>query len=174
MGKITKLMKLVILPGNSHLNKEWAENASSFFSKDFEDRYVQNYLHWDNEQDTINFEVEAKKLVENIGDTECTILAKSAGAMLAIYCVSKNLIKPRKCIFVGLPVIWAKERNFDLEKWIQNFDIPTIVIQNSNDPVTSYAQAKSFLDALHKENIEIREIHGDDHTYDNFEIINNN
>ncbi len=164
-------MKLVILPGNSHPNKEWANEALNFFSKDFQDRYVQNYSHWDNGQDTINFETEAKKLVKNIGNAECTILAKSAGAMLAIYCVSNNLIKPSKCIFVGLPVIWAKERNFDLEKWIQDFDTPTTIIQNSNDPVTSYAQAKYFIDSLNIQNISIVEIPGHDHLYDNFEII---
>ena len=167
-------MKLVILPGNSHLNKEWTDEASSFFSKNFEDRYVQNYSHWENGQDTINFEVEAKKLAENIGSAECIILAKSAGAMLAIYCVSKNLIKPNRCVFVGLPVIWAKERNFDLESWIQDFNVPSTIIQNSNDPVTSYAQAKSFLDSLHKENIKIIETPGDDHGYEDFGTIRQN
>ena len=61
------------------------------FSKDFGGRYVQNYSHWDKGQDIINFEIEAKKLAENIGGTECTILAKSAGAMAGnLLCVKKS------------------------------------------------------------------------------------
>lgn len=107
----------------------------------------------------------------DIGD--CVIFAKSAGAMLAMYCAFKNILTPQKCIFVGLPVLWAKERGINLESWILVYNVPTIIIQNSKDPITSYAQMKSFVEKFDKQNISFVETVGDNHKYDDFEMLKN-
>lgn len=164
-------MKLIILPGNSKSNKEWAEKISFALSDVFKDIYVHQYSHWDNEQGNIDFDVEAEKISKVVDIRDCVIFAKSAGAMFAMYCVSKNILIPQKCIFVGLPVLWAKEKGFDLESLIQVYSIPTIIIQNSNDPITSYSQMKSFVEKFNKQNISFIEIVGDNHKYDDFETL---
>ncbi|MDO8604280.1 MAG: hypothetical protein Q7K40_02675 [bacterium] len=164
-------MRLVILPGNSESNKEWATAASDAFAGSFQEIYKQDYSHWGTEQGTIDFESELKKLSMNVKDKDCVIFAKSAGAMLLIYGVHKGLIHPRRCVFVGFPVNWAKEKNFNLTQWVQDYDVPTIIIQNSNDPITSFEDLKMFFSQVNKPNIELIETEGSDHKYGNFDLI---
>lgn len=165
-------MKLVILPGNSKSNRVWSEKTADAFSELFPDQYIQAYSHWDEGKEIIDFDIEARKLEENAKEGEFSIIAKSAGAMLVIYAVSKGLIKPAKCVFLGLPVLWAKEYNLNLKDWFQKFNIQTMVIQNSNDPVSSYSELKKFVDdndLLHT--LTLIETEGVDHKYDNPEKI---
>jgi len=163
-------MELVILPGNSKSNKEWSENTADAFSELFPDQYIQAYSHWDEGKEIIDFDIEARKLKENVKEGEFSIIAKSAGAMLGIYSVSKSLIKPARCVFLGLPVLWAEEHDFDLKDWFKKFNIPTLVIQNSNDPITPYSDLKKFVDNNNLSNVlTLIENEGTDHKYDNFE-----
>lgn len=162
-------MKLIVLPGNSPSNKEWALQMSQHLLKLFPDQYVQSYSHWDGHGEILDIGIEAAKLADNCKDSESIIVAKSAGAMLAIYCISNNLIKPKKCIFMGLPVLWAEKYGFEMSKWIENFSVPTVLLQNSNDPITSYAQASDFIKKYSIPHIfKIIETAGDTHKYDNF------
>lgn len=164
-------MKLVILPGNSPSNREWADEAKESFSSMFSDIYVQSYSHWNSGQEFIDFDTELAKLVKNVGQKDCVVLAKSAGAMLSVYGVHKNIFHPLKCVFLGLPIRFAEENNFALEQWFQQYDVPTVVIQNSNDPVTSFQKVEVALSSLNKTSIELIEIEGDDHKYNDFELI---
>mgnify|MGYP001604600030 CR=1 FL=1 len=164
-------MKLVILPGNNKSNKEWADAAAEAFASSFSDIYVQSYSHWDTDEEFINFDTELEKLIKNVGSDDCIVVAKSAGSMLSIYGVHKNKFHPKKCVFVGLPVRFAEENNFELAQWIQSYDIPTIVIQNSHDPVTSFEELKTAFDHLNKTSIELIEINGNDHKYSDFKLI---
>ncbi len=162
----------MVLPGNSKSNKEWSEKTIGTFSEFFPDQYIQTYSHWEEGKEIIDFDVEGRKLKKNIGEGKFSIIAKSAGAMLAIYSVSKGLIKPEKCVFLGLPVLWAEEHNFNLKDWFQKFNIPTLVIQNSNDPVTSYSELRKFIDKVNLGHALILiETEGNDHKYDDLEKI---
>ena len=166
------MMKLVILPGNSKSNKEWSEKTAGTFSEFFPDQYIQAYSHWEEGKEIIDFDVESRKLEKNIGEGKFSIIAKSAGAMLTIYSVSKGLINPEKCVFLGLPVLWADEHNFNLRDWFLKFNIQTLVIQNSNDPLTSYSELKKFVDdaSLHH-TLTLIETEGNDHKYNEKEKI---
>ena len=165
-------MKLIILPGNSKSNREWNQKASEVLKSYFPERYIQDYSHWDSDTDILDFEVEAKKLSDNIGTEECMIFAKSAGSLLAAYCISKNLIKPKKSVFLGLPVLWAKEHGFEIDKWFQGYEVPTVILQNANDPIASFDVMKSFIDTLDiKQSIDLIKLDGDDHKYDDFQLI---
>lgn len=165
-------MKLIILPGNGQANKEWADDAGQAFLDIFKDQYKQYYSHWDTGEEIINLDVELKKLKDNIGnEKEYIVFAKSAGSLLSIYGVFMGEIKPKRCIFVGLPIGWAKDNNFSLEIWLEKFDIPTIIIQNSNDPYTSFMEVQEIILKLGKKNIEVIEISGNDHKYDDFKLI---
>ena len=164
-------MKLIILPGNSKSNKEWVEGAKEAFATNFEEIYRQNYSHWDTRQDTIDLNTELKRLVENIKNEDCVIFAKSAGAVLAVYGVYKNEIFPKKCVFIGFPVNWAKENNFPITKWLERCTIPTLIIQNSNDSVTSFNDLQNVFLKLKNNNVKLVQIPGDDHQYTDFDLI---
>lgn len=165
-------MKLIILPGNGQANKEWADDAGQAFLDIFEDQYKQYYSHWNTGEEIIDLDVELKKLKESIGnEREYILFAKSAGSLLSIYGVFNGDVKPKRCIFVGMPISWAKENNFLLEIWLEKYDIPTVIIQNSNDPYTPAGEVKEMILRLGNKNIKVIEISGDDHRYDDFELI---
>jgi len=164
-------MKLIILPGNSKSNKEWADATAEAFSSSFSEIYTQSYSHWDNGEEFINFDTELDKLVKNVGSDDCIVMAKSAGSMLAIYGVHKKMFYPTKCLFVGLPIRFAEENNMELIQWLQDYDTPTLIIQNSHDPITSFEELKTALAPLNKTNIDLIEIDGDNHKYSDFELI---
>jgi alpha-beta hydrolase superfamily lysophospholipase len=166
-------MELIILPGNDKSNVEWMESVEQSFSGAYKDRYKQRYSHWESDKKLIDFDDELEKLVEHISKSKenYVIFAKSAGALLVLYGIYKEKIKPEKCVFVGLPVNWAAKNNFPLDKWLEKYNVPTIILQNSQDPVTSFAELESFFEKINKSNIERIEIPGIDHKYNKFELI---
>lgn len=166
-------MKLIVLPGNSKkANEQWEADSVCVFSGDSNEVYAQRYSHWDTDAKLINFDDELAKLVEVVeNENGYIIFGKSAGAVLAIYGVYKGAIKPEKCVFVGLPIRWAAEKQLPLEEWLEEFDVPSVIIQQSEDPEASFAEVLAFIARLKKENIGTAEIDGKDHRYDNFPLI---
>lgn len=165
------MTKLVILPGNDKSNKEWATLVANKFAYLFTEVYKQDYSHWNTEQKILDFDAELKKLVENMKDKDCVVLAKSAGAALIVYGMYKNQIYPTKCVFVGFPLDWGVKMGFDIEHWLRSYNVPTLIIQNSDDPVTPSGNLAKFFRKLGKTSVKLIEIAGDDHKYDNFELI---
>ncbi len=171
-------MKLVILPGNSKkANEQWEQRSAATFAQNVpeKDIYQHRYEHWDSGAKIINFDAELERLMEALKDEkEYVIFGKSAGAMLAIYGVSQGKLTPKKCVFVGVPTKWAKEQQFPLEQWLETFDAPTTVIQQSEDPYATPAELQELLTQLKKENITLSEIPGNDHGYEDFAAFKEN
>ncbi len=173
MKTIFKIMKLIILPGNAkRSNEQWALDAEAVFSDSGTDVQQQRYSHWDTGGKLIDFDVELKKLVEAVkNESGYVIFGKSAGALLAIYGVYKGELKPERCVFVGLPLAWASEKAVPLQVWLEKFDIPTIILQQSEDPEASCSEVQQILTELKKENMRAVEIPGNDHKYGDFYLF---
>lgn len=165
-------MKLIILPGNAKSNEMWANDSADAFSDTSADIHQQRYSHWDTGEKLIDFDAELKKLSEAVKNEHgYVIFGKSAGAMLAIYGVYKGEIKPERCVFVGLPIHWASKYKFPLDEWLEKFDVPTVLAQQSEDPLASFNEVRSLLSKLKKDNMRIVEIPGNDHEYNDFSLI---
>jgi len=165
-------MKIIILPGNSKSNKEWADNSEKFFltSDTTSKRYKQYYSHWDNDG-VLDLDIELEKLSKEVAEKDdCIVFAKSAGTILTINAVTSGLFKPLKCIFVGMPISLDDEGSIDAIKKLESFDVPTLVIQKTSDPVSSFSTVQKVVERF--PNIKLVEIPGDDHKYDDFELIN--
>ncbi|MFW5853260.1 MAG: alpha/beta family hydrolase [Patescibacteria group bacterium] len=164
-------MNLVILPGNSLNNKEWATLVSKSFISDFNYIYKQSYDHWKSGEEFINLDKEIEKLIENIPEPPFFVLAKSAGSILTVKAIIEGKLKPEKCVFLGFPLNWVRENNFPLDYWLEDYSVPTLIIQKTNDPVTSYKELVNSKIIQKKENIKTLEIPGADHKYNNFGLI---
>lgn len=166
-------MRLVILPGNGQKSNElWTEDSAKALSEAFQDTYQGRYSHWGTDQEIIDFDQELQNLSEVLqNEKEYVIFGKSAGAMLALYGVGKGVLKPERCVFVGLPLKWAKKNNFPLREWLEKFDVPTVLIQQTDDKFASFEEVQELLAELEKFNIELEQIPGSDHGYEDFALF---
>ncbi len=165
-------MKLLIFPGNSLANKVWADGAYLAFAGEFSQRYRHYYSHWESGEPLINFETELAKLASQIKpDEECVVLAKSAGSLLALMAIGRGMFKAKKCVFVGLPLKLVREENVRLEQALTSYTLPTIIIQNLNDPVATFEEVKNYLAQLGKPNFTILATPAADHKYLDFDLI---
>lgn len=159
------IMKLFLLPGNTH--RSWAENLEKTLPDKFE-THVQSYRHLNTGEYLIDMEHEVDVLKKSAGTGKYSIVGKSAGALLAIKGTSEGKLHPEKCIFMGLPINWAKDQDFDLDKWLEKFSVNSMFIQQEHDKYGSFTQLSNLLKEKSAKNFELVKLHGNDHKYDNF------
>ena len=102
-------------------------------------------------------------------DREYTIFAKSIGSVITLQDIAEAKIKPAYLVITGLPLNLVDELNLPLEQWLlYTRDIPTLIIQNSKDPVGSFARLSNYVTADHTHtSLNLVEIAGNDtHDYD--------
>jgi len=152
-------MKLLILPGQDKRNQQWCQNLERKVS----DRFICTsvvYPHWER-GGQMRFD-SALRSVPNIGS--CFVCAKSAGVILALLAIISGDIKPKSCVFIGVPLRWEGAEDFDLTAMIQQLLCPKIIIQNQDDPLGGANDVK-YLGA------KLIILEGETHEYDNFEMI---
>lgn len=161
-------MDLVLLPGNSILNKEWIEDVKVALEPNFKTSYILYYDHWKTSDELIDLDRELGELVKiTKGLDNYIIFAKSAGCLLTLKGVYQGQIYPEKCIFTGTAILWGQEHGFDGEKWLKEYSIPTLFIQKTNDPVIAASDLYKLLKELDIPNYQFQEISGNDHNYEN-------
>ncbi len=157
-------MDLILLPGNSKNNEKWIEEIAQILSEYFDSCEILKYRHWKTGGELLNFETELDKLREFIKKSKnYALFAKSAGVILALKAI-KSGAKPKKCVFLGAPILWAKEAGIEVESLFSN-NISTLFIQQTGDPVISFLELKRFLECSSMKNYKIVEVRGDDHHY---------
>jgi len=160
-------MEIVLLAGNNINNKRWIEIIKEDLESYFESSEILYYDHWKN-GGTINIDKEVDKLTEKcLSKKNLVILAKSVGSTIVIKAIMDGKISPKKCIFIGLPVLWARDMNINLDTWIKGFSARTLFIQNDMDPVMGFFDLKKYLEKNAVINYEIIRLEGQTHNYDN-------
>lgn len=165
-------MKLLILPGNSARNKEWADKGVEACSDNFADVYGHYYEHWETGKET-DFDLEIRRVEHAfpiITSEPVAVLAKSAGSIITIYANYLRRWQLAQCLFVGLP-LGNEKQAVQLKDWFARMMTPTTIIQNTNDPYSSHARVKDFLQSLSLPNITLIETPGDNHDYLDFDLI---
>ena len=90
-------MHLLLIPGNSPLNKSWLKKVEKTLTSLFKSTHIQYYKHWSTGTETINKAVEFKKLIsEAEKHADYTIFAKSIGVTLTLEAISQDKIWPKK------------------------------------------------------------------------------
>jgi len=128
-------MKIVLFGGNSPINILWLDNIKTALEGYFDDVMIHYYLHWENNEDLINLDREINRLKVLIKNShQYVFIAKSAGTLLVLKGVHKANFSPLACVFLGLPVLWARENNFEIDSWLKDFSIPTLYITTQKIP----------------------------------------
>lgn len=148
-------MNLLVLSGNAKINKEWSEEVGIKLNDMFEEIEIPSYLHWNQEDGTIDLEIEMNRLDDFVGHWDGhMVFAKSAGCLLALKAMSEGVIAPKKCIFVGFPFKWAKKQGYKIDKWIEDCKVPVLFIQKSKDWVGGFDELLGLLSEFAKNDFE--------------------
>ena len=169
-------MNLILLPGNGLSNKSWILDVAKCMEDLFDKTYVQSYEHWKTGSTSENIDMtqEEEKLTDLLKDMqEYSIFAKSAGAILTMKAIFDKKIHPSYCIFTGFAYNFAKRNNFDIDLWLKDFNIPTLLIQKSFDPEFSFLELKDFWQQQNAQNYSLIEIEGSNHEYEDMVQLHN-
>lgn len=164
-------MEIIILPGNSIHNKEWAEELARNLSSVGNCR-VQNYRHWQTGEKDIDFEYEIKILAESVrGKKDYILVGKSAGAITILEALSRKIVNPKKCVLMGLPFDFASKHGKDLIRAISSSNIRREFIQNKDDPYGSAETVRKLLTFSKIHNYSFTETIGNTHDYLDYTLI---
>lgn len=166
-------MNLLMLPGNSPSNKEWTHILSGLLLPHFSEVKIVEYESWrDNDfSRVIDLEEELVKVSKVVRkwDQYC-IFAKSVGTALCMKAVAEKAINPQKCMFVGIPLEWLSANNILISNWVKDYHVPTMVVQQKNDPFGNAKIVSDFL--LSIDSIaNFSTIEGDDHNYSDVALL---
>jgi len=172
-------MEVISLAGNHISSKDWLEKCKVELKEVLPNNKLHYYKHWKENQPVIDFDYEiqqVKKEVEELtkSNKKLIIFAKSVGAVLAMKMIKDNMIKPEKCIFLGIPLSWALKNNFDINEWIKDYSVPTLFIQNNKDPFCSYQELNNYLKEKNVQNFTLIESQGENHDYEDYNLIKEN
>lgn len=165
-------MNLLLLGGNSQRNQTWIHNMGDVLSSQFDRSFVHDYKHWRTGAEFINFDFEMSVLPDETKNFEnYAVFAKSIGSVLTLKCINSGILKPSKCIFIGLPIKAVKQENIDLLGLLKSSPKPTLIIQNSNDPLASFSEVQNLVEQTGASNYKLVELAGDTHNYDNLDEL---
>ena len=165
-------MKIIILGGNSSKNNKWVDNIETILKKKFDDVLAHRYLHWEANNPLINLDSELQRLRMGLGNCKnYVIVAKSAGALLSLKGIFEGKLTPRACVFLGIAILWGRDKNFKIDNWLKDCSVPTLFIHNSDDPAISSEDLKNTLQKLNFKNYKLKILPGDKHEYIEFKKI---
>ena len=165
-------MNLLLLPGNSKRNKEWIHSVEEVLKSSFNKTTVHHYNHWENDNDSVDFELEFTKLIQETVDyAPYSIFAKSLGSLLTLRGCAEGMITPHACMFAGLPLALITSEYIIAQEWLRNIKTPTLIIQNDTDPLGSYEEVSQFVSKLGNNNIKVVKLPGDTHSYDDMKKL---
>lgn len=167
-------MKVILLPGNGPDNREWIEKVVNSLKEHPIEIIPLEYDHWNEETDKIlNLDKELNKLtsIANKIESEYIIFAKTAGVALTLRGIYEGKINPKKCVFLGVPLVWSRLNNFSIDDWFFNYEHETLFIQKNGDPDFYYDELKQYLEGKSLRNYEILKIDGNDKKYNECETM---
>ncbi len=165
-------MDLILFSGNSFAHKKWIRDVEEVLKPLFNKTYIQYYRHWETGEPVILLDHELLEVSKVIDQYEnYLVFGKSAGALLGLKGIFKGILKPKKCVFVGLPVEWGKYCGFEVDKWVKKYTISTLFIQKSLDPVFFYQDMCTYLKVQEVENHKTIELEGNDHYYGDLSLF---
>jgi len=165
-------MKLILLAwNNKQSNENWIQEVEHKLSVFFDETYIQYYSHRSKEIPNMDLEYESKVFLEKINQVDdYVIFAKSAWSIVALKNIYEKDLKPKACIFVGVPMWMIFHNELPYEKWLKNNTIPMLFIQKTNDPVCSYQELLDLFSWL-SDKFTFQEVSWNTHHYEDVVLL---
>lgn len=164
---------LIVLGGNSQGNKRWVQEMSTCLKQSYPTLRF-GYSHWETEDRDIDFEKEIRLLSKQIKRKNIrsySLVAKSAGFILALQGTASGVLRPRTIVGYGLSIEYAGYRGINLRTLIEHSAKATsaVCIQANKDPQGSLADTEKLI----ADTIPVVGIEGQTHDYNQFEAMSN-
>ena len=145
-------MEILIFPGFSASNKEWAVETKNSLSLIAPTTLIES-KHWNTEKkDSDWIEKAVQEISEKIGDKKVNILAKSIGTYVLMKVLAEKSENIEKIILCGVPLTDLDEDDKKLYQNLEEFPAANLLcIQNENDNHGSFADTEKFLHAINPE-----------------------
>jgi hypothetical protein len=164
-------MNILILGGNSKRHYEWIREVKNALEPLVSEVRLHDYKHWVEDEPEANVEYEisaAAKTAEGLGDY--ILVAKSIGTVISTLGISKGLLKPKACLFMGVPLSVIPERfpnfNEDLAK------LPRVTfLQNASDPLGASTELEEFINIQPPKDWQLTSFTHNTHDYADMELI---
>jgi predicted alpha/beta-hydrolase family hydrolase len=82
-----------------------------------------------------------------------------------------GILRPAKCVFIGLPIRFAIKHKIDIKKLLAAHKIPSLIIQNDQDPIGSFEEVSELISLLNSDDFEIQRLVGSNHDYEDYQAI---
>ncbi len=167
-------MDLLLLSGNSKRGKDWLKQVDMHLAPQFDQTYRHDYAHWEKDEPEIDLNIESQrlsKLAQNL--PPYMIFAKSVGTILTSKNIALGTLRPRACLFIGLPLAMVHSQKLPVKEWLKKADCPIAILQHKSDPLGSYQEVEQYIEAVNRDNITVHELPGNTHDYLEFQIFNN-
>lgn len=141
-------MKVIILPGASLHNKEWALQVADYLKDDFDTKVIE-WQHWQDASKAsggINVHAERIKIENEIGNDKVYVVAKSIGTYVVCAFLQEVMQKIEKLVLLGVPLNDLSETDKTAYRSLAKYRLENLlVIQNLNDPRGPAEAAQDFL-----------------------------
>jgi hypothetical protein len=165
--------RLLLLPGNHPSQRQWIEMVYARLADLYDEAVAVAYAHWEREEaGFIDFDAELQRLARTVApDRRWGLLGKSAGVLLGLMAVQRQIVEPEIGFFLGTPVTWARERGLNVTPLLQGFPGRAVFVQKSHDPVGHAQDLWDTLQEIGMARYEVIELPGADHDYADLERI---
>jgi len=160
-------MKVIVLPGYSAHNLDWANEVAENLGPNYL-TVVHQWRHW--QEGSFSLKREIENILEEIGGETISIIAKSIGTRVTMNLIPRIINHRDKVILCGIPTkfestsVKALYRDNLLKLGSQN----VLCLQNTRDPFSPFVTVNEFIMSVDK-NIKVMEKPGTDHEYPYFE-----
>jgi len=84
--------------------------------------------------------------------------------------IHEGVLAPSACLLTGLPLGIIKPDGLQTGAWLTASTMPILIVQNTNDPVGSFADVQAHLGALPPSH-SLVELPGDTHDYNDLDKL---
>ena len=156
-------MKIIILPGYSPKNKDWANKIKEKLEPNHE-IIIHEWKHWEKGSFSLKGELDA--IGHIIAKDTVGIIAKSVGTRVCMNLIPSLSNQINKIILCGIPVKGDSKTAKDIYSLgLSNIDSNKVMVfQNTKDPFASFERIKKFIGSINI-NIKVIEKPRKDHHY---------
>lgn len=158
-----KKLRVNIFPGRKKEDSAWAKALLTKLKPYIKYGFTTKYWFWNEPDGKFVLSKEIKQVGDAYGPS-CLLIGKDIGAILALQVMNFGLIEPAKAIFLGTPLKWAKENNYDLSLGLSRCE-KALFLQTTDDPNGSFKELKEFVEKNCHTKFMIKEIPDKDDDY---------